>query len=159
LLVEAHGSAVEPVRRDVAEHDVGVRNCRRDAAPAIADGSRIGPGAFRADDDHALVVAGDTASACADLDHLDGRNIDGQSAAPLVPNEIDFERRHDCGRTVVDGAQLRGGPAHIVGDDLIAACFLAHYRAHENAGRGAGLDDAYRKVAREIGRYQSAVRL
>jgi hypothetical protein len=119
----------------------------------------MGPGSAPADDDHAFVVAGNAAPARADLDHLDGWHVDGQSATFLVAHKIDLERRHDRRHTIVDSAELRGCTAHVEGDDLIAVLLLANDGRHEDSSRRPGLDDAHWEISGQARSDQPAIRL
>src|SRR6185503_6701018 len=107
--VKPHGAAVEPVGRDIAEHDVGIGYGGLLAAAAVADRAWLGAGAVRPDNDHTAIGAGDAAAPGADLDHLHGGHVDGQAAAFLVAHHVDLEGRHDGGLAVVYGAELGGG--------------------------------------------------
>src|SRR5262249_19113093 len=151
LRIKPHGSPVEPIRRDVAEHYVGVGDGRLTAPAAIAHRARIGTSAVWTHYDHALVVAGDAAAAGSDLDHLYGRYVDGRAATPLVAHEVDLERRHDRRPAAVHRAEFGRGASHIEADDMLAPLSLAEDCAHQDASGWSRFDDAHRKVAGKAG--------
>ena len=100
--IEAERASVEPVRRDVPQHHVGIGDGRLQAAEPVADRAGLRSGTLRADGDHPLVDTRDAAAAGADLHHLDRRDIDGQATTLLEANEIDLEGGHDRRRAAVD---------------------------------------------------------
>ena len=127
--VERHGAAEEEAGIEIAEHEVGVRQRRLGAAAAIAGGPRIGAGAARADAQEAAVVdLGDAAAAGADLDHVDGRDADGEAAA--LPELVHARHFH---AVALDRARRRA-PAH-----PWRSCRPCRTRAGW-AGRGCGRD-------------------
>ena len=118
--VEPHCAAGEVVRREIAEDQIRVRHGRLIAPQTIASRSRIGGGTVRAYlDDTQRVDARDATSACADLDHVDGRYGDGETARlGEAARARNFQLVRQRQRASTDQAHLRGGAAHVVGEDL-----------------------------------------
>ncbi len=122
--VETHGAAVEVVRIDVAEDDVGIGQRRLLPAASIADRARIGASALRPDLDQPHVSAREAAAAGADLEQFERRHVDRQSAAFAITHLVDLEAGRDRRIRAVDGPELRRGPAHVEGEDMIATFLL-----------------------------------
>ena len=129
--LQPHRAAGEVVRIDVAEDDVGVRHRRLDAASPVADGARRRRGTLRADRDDAEPGVRDRPAARADLDEIDRLDVHRQPAAG---------RGRRGGPPLLDQRELRGGPAHVEGDEVTVSGELAVGRRHQRAGGGAGLD-------------------
>ena len=157
--VEPHRAAVEIIRVEIAQHQIGVGHGGRRPAIAVTNRPRVGAGAFRPDLDDAHLGARDTAAAGADLQQLHRRQADRQAAARLVVDRIDLEARHDRGHAIVDRPQLGRGAAHVEGQHLIGPLLRRHVAAHQHTGGRPGLDDADRIFAREVRRDETAIRL
>ena len=157
--VERHGAAVEILRIEIAEHQIGVGDGRTPAACAIAHGSRVGAGALGADRDQAHVGTRDGAAAGPDLQQLHRRDVEGQPAALLVLDGVDLEGGDDRRLAVVDGAELGGGAAHVEGHDVVEAFVPADDGTHQDTRRRTRFDDADWIVAGQLGGHQPAVRL
>ena len=95
----------------MAEHEMGVRDGRLDAAAAVADGAGQGARALRPDGERARVEdAGDRAAARADRDHVDHRQADRPAADAAVGGEA----RLAAG----DQADVGGGAADVDADQV-----------------------------------------
>ena len=159
--VEPHLAAEEEVGVEIAEHEVGVGHGRLGAAEAVGHGTGAGARALRPHHEPAQRVhAGDGASAGADLDHLDDRDLDREPAALLeVVAAVDLELRRDQRLAVRDHARLGGGAAHVEGEEVLVAEEHAVVGGGEGAGGGAGLDEPDGIAAARLGLAEAAVRL
>ena len=108
--VQGHGPAQEEGRVETAQDQIGIGDGGRFAAAAIGDGSRLGPGALRADmQQPALVDPGDGAAARPDGAHGDAGDGDGDA-------EIDLELRGILLTALEDQPDIRAGAADIEGE-------------------------------------------
>ena len=74
--IERHATAAEPVRVEIAQHQIGVRDGWLRTALAIANGSWFRPSAPRPNLDQRTMGHGDATAAGTDLDQLDGRDVE-----------------------------------------------------------------------------------
>ncbi len=89
VLVEFHLAAEKAVGADIAQHQIGIGDGGQFAAAPIACRTRIGFRALRTDLRQAQPINGsDTAAASANLDHVDGGDLDRQSAAFLEAVDV-----------------------------------------------------------------------
>ena len=147
LTVQLDGTPIEVLRVEVPKYSVGIGDCGFAASTSVAHRPRIRTCAVRADLDQAHVHAGDAAAARADLQKLDGRDIEWQSAPLQKPDHVHFESRSNRGPAVVDGAELGGRSPHVEGQHLAQSQFLANLCAHQDASGRTGLHDTDRIVA------------
>ena len=142
--VELQLAAEEAVGVEPAEHQIGVGHRRLGAAAAVADRARRRAGAARADVQAALrVEPGDRAAAGADLDDVDHRRLD-RKALHVAADVVD---RLDREAAVLDQRALRGGAAHVEGDDVLEAERLRVGAGADAAADRAGLDQRDRLPA------------
>ena len=113
-----HLAAEEVLRRQTAEHHIGVRDRRLGTAIAIADRARssartFGTDAHRGTRDDAC----DTAASGADLRDVDHRNLNRQALVVAADHDVSCRHFH----AVEDHAGLGGGAAHVEGDRVLHA--------------------------------------
>ena len=116
------------LRRDVAEHDVGVGDRRLGAAAVVADRPGQRARALRPDAQAAAVLVdpGDRAAAGADRDHLERRH----AVAELAEQGVVGGQR----RAVLDDPDVEARAAHVGGDDVAGPELLGD-RARSRSGR------------------------
>ena len=126
-----HLAAEEVVRIQPAEHEVGVRHCRRASAPAVAGGAGLGARALGPHlEGAARVDPRDAAAACADGGDVDHRHQHRVAADPGIP----------CGGFVVvavdHDADVGAGAAHVEGDKAPPPGVLRRPGAAQHTGGG-----------------------
>ena len=150
----------ETGRLDAAEHDIGVGHRGLHAAPVVAGGTGIGPRARRAHGQATHCVhAGDGPPARPDLDHLDGRNADGEAASlQIAVGAGDLEGAGRLRLEVVNETKLGGRPAHVEGE-RVRACALARDLGGEDGSAGRSrLDQPDGKARRNVERREATPR-
>ena len=159
--VEGHRPAEKEAGIEIAEQKIRVRHRRLVAAERVCRGPRRGAGAFRADPQATQGVdAGHRAAPGADLDHLDHRHLDGQTA--LLPEPVlavDLELRRDQRIAVRDHAGLGGGAAHVEGEDIVVPEQPAVPGRGQGAARRSGLHQPDRGLGARVDLHQTAVGL
>ena len=143
-----HGSAGEPVAVNASEHQVRVGDGRVLATAAVAGRPRIRTRAPRPHRDLAeLVDASHRAAARPDLDHLDHRNPQRQSASPeKTGGAVDLETPRRVRGEPVDQADLRGGATHVEGDDLLVGALGCDPAGQHRAARRPRFDQPDRET-------------
>ena len=149
----------ERIRVEVAEHEVRVGEGGPPPAPAVAHGPRLRARALRPDRDEPEPGGRDAAAARPDLDELHGRHVEGQPAPLSKVHPVHLERGGDRRLPVVDDPDLRGGPAHVEGDDVSHALAGPRRPAGEHPRGRARLDDVDRVLPGERGGGEAAVGL
>ncbi len=74
--IQLHLTAIEPLRRDVTEHHVGVGNGRLSTALAVAYGAWRSTGTVGSDGNHTHLHSGDAASARANFQQFHRGDVD-----------------------------------------------------------------------------------
>ena len=161
LGVELERAADEMLRIDVAEQHVGVGDGRHSAALIVTDRTGRGARALRSDLQSAARVDPDVrAAAGADFGEIDRRHLQRIARAGQQPrtdhdagaDRIFLRARH---LAVLHHRGLRGGAAHVEGDDLRKLLRARdRLRADHAAGR-AGLDDIHRLGPRRPRRWSA----
>src|SRR5262249_10698002 len=138
LQIDAHLATREVRWVEIAEEEVGVGDGGLRAAEPVRCGTRVRSGAARADlEQPDLVHVRDAPAPRTDLDQLDRRDADGQSAAL---DEAPLARRLEAVRgerlAIIDEGELGRGPPHAEGGDArrYAAALVA---TEESGGDGA----------------------
>ena len=158
--------AADEVRRvDVAEDDVGVGDRRCLAARVVAHRSGRGAGAFRADLQRAGgVEPHQRAAARSDFREVDRRHLE-EVARAGEKARADHDARADRvlvrarHLAILDHRRLRGGAAHVEGDDLGQPLGARERLRADHAARRARFDDVHRQRGGGCVRGQAAVRL
>ena len=155
---QGYGTTGEIVGVDLAKDKIRIGD--RGAVPTalIAGGAGFGTGAFRAGLDAAKGIdPGDGAATCADLDHLDHGDGDGhaRSLAETV-GARDFEAAGGLGLKSFDQADLGGGSAHVIADDLFEFEALGHVGGEDRPACRAGFHKAHREFGGGFHRDQPA---
>ena len=152
LQIERQPAAEQPLRIEIAEHEIGVGDGRLGAALSVAGRTRVCAGALRADlqQPHAVDPA-DRAAARAERLDLNHRNADP------VSQHVDVLA--DIGHAVARQRDVERRAAHIDGNDVL----LLERRGDEQAGLGRrgrpGIDGVNRPFGDRLAEAQSAVRL
>ena len=136
---EEMGAAQEP------EHHVRVGHRGAVAALCVAGGAGLRPRAFRADPERAArIEPRDAAAPRAHLRQVDDRHPNRVAGsvqpAPDVALPPHLVLRGGLDAAVLDEARLRGGAAHVEGDEVRASKLVAEPLRGDDPGRGSGLD-------------------
>ena len=160
VAIEHHLAARKCRRIDPPQRHVGVGDGRFAAAAAVANRARLRTGAPRADRDASeRIDARDRTAAGADLDHLDHRNAQRQTAAfgeAIDPRHFEHPRRLRA--RLVDKANLRRGAAHVERHHLVETVLPGDGRGEDRAAGGSGFDQPHRKANGGLGRGNAAAR-
>ena len=136
---EEVGAAQEP------EHHVRVGHRGAVAALRVAGGAGLRSRACRADPERAArIEPRDAAASRAHLRQIDDRHPDRVAGsvqpAPDVALSPHLVLRGGLDAAVLDEARLRGGAAHVEGDEVRASELVAEPLRGDDSGRGPGLD-------------------
>ena len=110
---------------EIAEDEIRVSHRRPFAAAAVAGWTGHRPGALRADAQHAAGVdPRERAAAGTDLGDIDGRDANQMPAAldepaALAQSAAHLVLRRERERAALDDRRLRGGAAHVEGDQVL----------------------------------------
>ena len=151
--------------REIAEHHVRVGHRRRLAPLAVAGRSRHRAGTFRADLEGAgLVDPDDGAATRSDLGDVDRRQFQRIATATAeraaggdAAADLEFVGAHQS--ALLDDRRLRGGSAHVEGDEVGIAAASAELPRRDDAGGRAAFDDLRRPVRRRRGIEDPTARL
>jgi hypothetical protein len=114
----------------LAEGDMGVGDGGFGAAIAVAGRAGAGAGAFGADGEGAVLDAGQRSAPGTDGDHVDHRQRQRPIADGAVLGQADL--------ATLDEADIGGGAADVIGDDVLDAAGRSRRAGADHAGRGAG---------------------
>ena len=113
--IQRHLAAEEELRIEIAENEIRIRHGRLGATQSVADGAWLRARASAADLQAAKSIhLRDRATACPDLDHLDGGDLHRQAATLLeliLPVDLEFRRNERL--AIGDHASLGGGSPHV----------------------------------------------
>ena len=150
--VERDRAAREPNRIDPAKRDIGVRDRRVFAAPAIARRAWLGARGIRAHDNAPQRIdARDRAAARADFHHVDHRNAHGNAAAlgePVSAGNLEVARM--LRGVVVYYGDFRRRSAHIERHCFIVTTLRRHPPRQNNPARWAAFHQPHRKSPRRF---------
>jgi Hydantoinase/oxoprolinase N-terminal region len=163
--IELNGAADEVPRVDVTKDEVGIGHRRNGAALIVADRPGRGAGAFRAHPQCPSGVDRDQRAATgADLGEVDRpylQRVTGAGEEARADHHAGADRI--LGGTgdlaVLDDRHLRGGAAHVEGDDLRQLLGARQRLRANDAGRRSRFDDVHRPVGRRGVPGQPAIRL
>ena len=130
--MQRHAAVEETLRRQIAQHQIGIGHGGRRAAEAVAGRPGIGAGAVRPHMQARAVAPGDGAAAGAD----GGDIYHGQAQLVLVEHGLARVRPLSAGNE----RHLEGGAAHVGGDGVGNAQLARQVRRAHHARRRAGLD-------------------
>ena len=146
--IDLHGAAQEEVGIEIAQSEIGVGHRGLGAAAAVAGRPGLGAAALGSDIERAeLRPVRDRAAAGADLDQLDGGDLDGQSGAAqeaLLARRL--EAVGDQRLALVDQGELGGRAAHVEGQHAVEAGIAAEPGAGQRAGRRAAFQQLHRRA-------------
>ena len=145
--VELHAPTEEIVRVEIAEQQVGIGDSRLCAAQPVTSRPRVCPGRFWTDLEQAQIAQmGNTATARADFDQLDGGHAHGQAAASFEAVDTrNLKVVAHRGLTVADHTHLCCGAAHVKGDEIRLAGHLAIKDRRQHSCCRPRFDQTYRE--------------
>ena len=146
---------------EIAERQIGVGHRRFGSATAVTGRTRIGAGAHGSDCQQShFAEMRDAAAAGADLDHVNDRRTDRQTASALeAVHTRRLQHRSQSKLAVFDKADLGRRSTHVECDDIFQSQPAAQVCRHQPASGGPRFQQTHRQALHHLGRGEIAGRL